>query len=29
MKQNKEDRDYKALGKYMFNILKGQDQVNM
>lgn len=25
MKQNKENKDYKSLGKYMFKILKGQD----
>lgn len=25
MKQNKEDKDYKALGKYMFKVLSGQD----
>lgn len=25
MKQNKEDKDYKALGKYIFKVLKGQD----
>ena len=25
MKQNKEDKDYKALGKYMFKVIKGQD----
>ena len=26
MKQNKEDKDYKALGKYMFKIIKGQNE---
>lgn len=25
MKQNKEDKDYKSLGKYIFKVLKGQD----
>ena len=24
--QSKEDKDYKALGKYMFKVLKGQDE---
>ena len=26
MKQNKEDKDYKALGKYMFKVIKGQNE---
>ena len=26
MKQNKEDKDYKALGKYIFKVLKGQNE---
>lgn len=26
--QSKEDKDYKALGKYMFKVLKGQDERN-
>lgn len=25
MKQIKEDKDYKSLGKYIFKVLKGQD----